>query len=44
MDLARDVIGQEGDTLEFMRTLLVAAMVAQIFLYMMDSGVRYGYI
>ncbi|GLA67160.1 hypothetical protein AtubIFM54640_010137 [Aspergillus tubingensis] len=44
MDLARDVIDQEGDTLEFMPTRLVVAMVAQIFLYMIDSGIRYGYI
>ncbi|RDH26834.1 hypothetical protein BDQ94DRAFT_164153 [Aspergillus welwitschiae] len=34
MDLARD----------FMLTRLVVAMVAQIFLYMIDSGIRYGYI
>jgi hypothetical protein len=44
MDLARDVIGQEGDTFEFYATRLVAAVVTQIFSYMIDSGVRYGYI
>ncbi|KAI3048278.1 hypothetical protein CBS147353_11717 [Aspergillus niger] len=44
MNLARDVIDQEGDTLEFMPTRLVVAMFAQIFLYMIDSGIRYGYI
>ncbi|GKZ96826.1 hypothetical protein AnigIFM59636_011344 [Aspergillus niger] len=43
MDLARDVIDQEGDTLEFMPTRLVVAMVAQIFLYMRHS-IQYGYI
>ncbi|KAJ6141198.1 hypothetical protein N7470_010094 [Penicillium chermesinum] len=44
MDLARDVIEQEGDTFEFYATRLVAAVVTQIFSYMIDSGVRYGYI
>ncbi|KAI2676866.1 hypothetical protein LCP963914a_8161 [Penicillium roqueforti] len=44
MDLARDVINQEGDTFEFYATCLVAAVVTQIFSYMIDSGVQYGYI
>ena len=44
MDLARDVIDQEGDTFEFHATRLVAAVVTQIFSYMIDSGVQYGYI
>ncbi|KAJ6163942.1 hypothetical protein N7470_002614 [Penicillium chermesinum] len=44
MDLARDVIEQEGDTFDFYATRLVAAVVTQIFSYMIDSGVRYGYI
>ena len=44
MDLARDVIDQEGDTFEFYATRLVTAVVTQIFSYMIDSGVRYGYI
>ena len=44
MDLARDVIDQEGDTFEFYATRLVAAVVTQMFSYMIDSGVRYGYI
>ncbi|KAI2789392.1 hypothetical protein POX_d04880 [Penicillium oxalicum] len=44
LDLARDVIGQEGVTFEFYATRLVAAVVTQIFSYMIDSGVRYGYI
>lgn len=44
IDLARDVIDQEGDTFEFYATRLVAAVVTQIFSYMIDSGVRYGYI
>lgn len=44
MDLARDIINQEGDTFEFYTTYLVTAVVTQIFLYMIDSGVQYGYI
>lgn len=44
IDLARDVINQEGDTFEFYATCLVAAVVTQIFSYMIDSGVQYGYI
>ncbi|KAK9847087.1 hypothetical protein MYU51_020491 [Penicillium brevicompactum] len=44
IDLARDVIDQEGDTFEFHATCLVAAVVTQIFSYMIDSGVQYGYI
>ncbi|KAJ5695363.1 hypothetical protein N7455_001733 [Penicillium solitum] len=44
IDLARDVIDQEGDTFEFYATCLVAAVVTQIFSYMIDSGVQYGYI
>ncbi|KKK17251.1 hypothetical protein ARAM_001828 [Aspergillus rambellii] len=44
MNLARDVIDQEGDTFEFYATHLIAAVVTQIFSYMIDSGVQYGYI
>jgi hypothetical protein len=44
MDLARDVIDQEGDTFEYYATRLVAAVVTQIFSYMIDSGVQDGYI
>ncbi|CAG8423283.1 unnamed protein product [Penicillium salamii] len=44
IDLARDVIDQEGDSFEFDATRLVAAVVTQIFSYMIDCGVRYGYI
>jgi hypothetical protein len=44
MDLARDVIDQEGDTFEFYTTRLVAAVITQIFSYMIDSEIRYGYI
>ncbi|KAJ5186454.1 hypothetical protein N7449_011218 [Penicillium cf. viridicatum] len=44
IDLARDVIDQEGDTFEFYATYLIAAVVTQIFSYMIDSGVQYGYI
>ncbi|KAL4888051.1 hypothetical protein BDV59DRAFT_189431 [Aspergillus ambiguus] len=42
MDLARDVIDQEGDTFEFHATRLVAAVGTQIFSYMHDLGVRNG--
>lgn len=42
MDLARDVIDQEGDTFEFHTTRLVAAVVTQIFSYMHDLGVQNG--
>ncbi|PYH88799.1 hypothetical protein BO71DRAFT_403570 [Aspergillus ellipticus CBS 707.79] len=44
MDLARDVIDQEGDTFEYHATRLVSAVVTQIFSYMIDSGVQDGYI
>ncbi|KAI2937975.1 hypothetical protein CBS147321_7505 [Aspergillus niger] len=44
IDLDRDVIDQEGNTFELYATRLVAAVVTQIFSYMIDSGVRYGYI
>ncbi|KAJ5112165.1 hypothetical protein N7532_000210 [Penicillium argentinense] len=44
MDLARDVINKDGDTFEFYTTRLVAAVVTQIFSYMIVSGIRYGYI
>lgn len=44
IDLARDVINQEGVIFKFYATRLVTAIVSQIFLYMIDSGVRYGYI
>ncbi|BCS00006.1 uncharacterized protein AKAW2_50347S [Aspergillus luchuensis] len=42
MDLARDVIDQEGETFGFYATRLVAAVVTQIFSSMIDSGVRYA--
>lgn len=44
IDLARDVLNQDSDTFESLATRLVAAVVTQIFLYMIDSGVHYGYI
>ncbi|KAJ5737457.1 uncharacterized protein N7483_002582 [Penicillium malachiteum] len=44
MDLARDVIDQEGDTFEYYATRLVSAVVTQIFSYMIDSGLQDGYI
>ncbi|KAL4788729.1 hypothetical protein BDV19DRAFT_396134 [Aspergillus venezuelensis] len=42
IDLARDVIDQEGDTFEFHATHLVAAVGTQIFSYMHDLGIPYG--
>ncbi|EYE94545.1 uncharacterized protein EURHEDRAFT_378011 [Aspergillus ruber CBS 135680] len=42
MDLARDVIDQEGDMFEFHTTRLVAAVVTQIFSYMHDLGIQNG--
>lgn len=42
MDLARDVIDQEGDTFGFHTTRLVAAVVTHIFSYMHDLGIQNG--
>lgn len=44
VELERDVIGKEGDTFEFLATLLVSAVATQIVSYMFDIGVRNGYI
>lgn len=44
VDMDRDVIGKEGDTFEFNATLLVAAVLSQLFSYMVDIGVQYGYV
>lgn len=44
MELARDVIGQDGDSFEYHTTRLVAAVITQLFSYMVHSGVHYGYI
>ncbi|KAJ9488434.1 hypothetical protein VN97_g4848 [Penicillium thymicola] len=44
IDLDRDVIDQEGDTFEYHATRLVAAVVTQIFSYMIDCGLQYGYV
>ncbi|KAJ5874604.1 uncharacterized protein N7529_003034 [Penicillium soppii] len=44
MHLAQDVIDKNGETFELYATRLVAAVVTQIFSYMIDSGVRYCYI
>ncbi|KAE8352275.1 metalloprotease m41 ftsh [Aspergillus coremiiformis] len=44
MEPGRDVINKEGETFEFHSTHLVAAVITQIFSYMIDSGVQYGYI
>ncbi|PYI07075.1 hypothetical protein BO78DRAFT_367384 [Aspergillus sclerotiicarbonarius CBS 121057] len=42
MDIARDVFGKEIESFEFRATYLVAALITQIFSYMVDSGVQYG--
>jgi hypothetical protein len=42
VDIARDVIDQQGDTFEFHATHLVAAVLTQLFSYMLDIGVRNG--
>ena len=44
METARDVINKDGDTFEFHATHLVAAVITQLFSYMIDSGVQYGYL
>ena len=44
MEPVQDVIDKEGDTFEFYATHLVAAVITQIFSYMIDSGVQYGYL
>ncbi|KJK62591.1 Chromatin assembly factor 1 complex p150 subunit N-terminal [Aspergillus parasiticus SU-1] len=44
MEPERDVIDKKGDTFEFHATHLVAAAITQLFSYMVDSGVRNGYI
>lgn len=41
IDVARDVINQEGDTFKFYTTSLVATIGTQIFLYMHDLGIPY---
>ncbi|KAE8146486.1 hypothetical protein BDV25DRAFT_169850 [Aspergillus avenaceus] len=38
MDIAQDVIGQQGDTFEFHATHLVATVLTQLFSYMLDSA------
>ncbi|KAL2002533.1 hypothetical protein VTN02DRAFT_6556 [Thermoascus thermophilus] len=44
MDLENDVINTNGDSFEYYATRLVAAVITQLFSYMVDIGVRYGYI
>ena len=44
MELEQDVIDKDGDTFEFHARHLVAAVITQLFSYMVDSGVRNGYI
>ncbi|EEH20214.1 hypothetical protein PABG_02473 [Paracoccidioides brasiliensis Pb03] len=41
---ALDVIGQESDNVEFCCRRLVAAVITQLFSYMVRKGVRYGYV
>ncbi|KYG43014.1 hypothetical protein M433DRAFT_157238, partial [Acidomyces richmondensis BFW] len=40
----RDVIDRTEDTYEFLCKNLMAAVITQLFSYMVDKGVRYGYI
>ncbi|KAL1954121.1 hypothetical protein VTO42DRAFT_1745 [Malbranchea cinnamomea] len=44
MEPARDVIDKDGDGFEYHATRLVAAIITQLFSYMVDCGVQYGYI
>ncbi|KAE8408328.1 hypothetical protein BDV37DRAFT_296485 [Aspergillus pseudonomiae] len=44
MELEQDAIDKDGDTFEFHARHLVAAVITQLFSYMVDSGVRNGYI
>jgi hypothetical protein len=44
MEPARDVIDQDGDDFAYHATRLVAAVITQLFSYMVDTGVQYGYI
>ncbi|KAK2741709.1 hypothetical protein FQN55_008208 [Onygenales sp. PD_40] len=41
---AQDVINQESDDVEFCCRRLVAAVITQLFSYMVCKGVRYGYV
>ncbi|KAK2809105.1 hypothetical protein FQN50_004159 [Emmonsiellopsis sp. PD_5] len=41
---AQDVINQESDDVEFCCRRLVAAVITQLFSYMVRKGVRYGYV
>ncbi|KAM5441378.1 hypothetical protein MferCBS31731_003449 [Microsporum ferrugineum] len=40
----RDVVGQESDDVEFCCRRLVAAVITQLFSYMVQKGIRYGYV
>lgn len=40
----RDVIDRTDDTYEFLCKNLMAAVITQLFSYMIDKGVRYGYV
>ncbi|GLB09318.1 hypothetical protein AtubIFM57258_005236 [Aspergillus tubingensis] len=44
MDLEKDVINADGDSFEYHATRLVAAVITQLFSYMVDVGVQHGYI
>ncbi|KAI1325805.1 hypothetical protein F5Y16DRAFT_376790 [Xylariaceae sp. FL0255] len=41
---ARDVINQDGEGFAFASRALVAAVITQLFAYMVDKGIRYGYV
>lgn len=40
----RDVIDQNHDNFEFLSKNLMTAVITQLFSYMIDKGVRYGYV
>ncbi|PWY76749.1 hypothetical protein BO83DRAFT_377226 [Aspergillus eucalypticola CBS 122712] len=44
MDLETDVINTDVDSFEYHATRLVAAVITQLFSYMVDVGVQHGYI
>ncbi|KAI1314016.1 hypothetical protein F5Y03DRAFT_380867 [Xylaria venustula] len=40
----RDVINKDGEGFAFASTWLLAAVITQLFAYMVDKGVQYGYV
>lgn len=41
---ARDVIGKDGEDVEFCSRRLVTVVITQLFSYMVNKGIRYGYV